>query len=107
MEFEWDKKKAQKNFKKHGVSFEEAATIFGKYMKKDNKIDELRPEYTRKDLGKGVRGRYYKDYVSGTNLVLLNPDVAAVFPDEKSVNDALRSLIKIAKNSTEITTKTT
>lgn len=76
-------------------------------MKKDNESDELRPEYIKKDLGKGIRGKYYKDYISGTNLVLLNPDVAAVFPDEKSVNDALRSLIKIAKNSTGLTTKST
>ena len=76
-------------------------------MKKDNKSDELRPEYTKNDLGKGIRGKYHKDYISGTNLVLLNPDVAAVFPDEKSVNDALRSLIKIAQNSTGLTTKST
>lgn len=76
-------------------------------MKKDNKSDELRSEYTKKDLGKGIRGKYYKDYTSGTNLILLNPDVAAVFPDEKSVNDALRSLIKIAKTSTGLTTKST
>jgi hypothetical protein len=76
-------------------------------MKKDNKSDELRPEYIKKDLGKGIRGKYYKDYMFGTNLVLLNPDVAAVFPDEKSVNDALRSLIKIAENSTGLTTKST
>jgi hypothetical protein len=71
-------------------------------MKKNEKNDELRPEYTKKDLGKGVRGKYHKDYLSGTNLVLLQPDVASVFPDEKSVNEALRSLIKIAKNSTDI-----
>ena len=69
-------------------------------MKKDKEKDELRPEYKRKDLGKGVRGKYYEDYKSGSNLILLNPDVAAVFPDEKAVNDALRSLIKIAKQST-------
>jgi hypothetical protein len=71
-------------------------------MKKNEKNDELRPEYTKKDIGKGVRGKYHKDYLSGTNLVLLQPDVASVFPDEKSVNEALRSLIKIAKNSTDI-----
>jgi len=71
-------------------------------MKKNEKNDELRPEYTKKDIGKGVRGKYHKDYLSGTNLILLQPDVASVFPDEKSVNEALRSLIKIAKNSTDI-----
>ncbi len=68
-------------------------------MKKGKNIEELRPEYKKKDLGKGVRGKYYKEFISGTNLVLLSPDVAAVFPNEKAVNDALRSLIKIAKNT--------
>ncbi len=71
-------------------------------MKKDKK-DELRPEYNKKDLGKGVRGKYYKDYTSGTNLILLNSDVAAVFNSEKAVNDALRTLIKVAKSSTGLT----
>ena len=70
-------------------------------MKTDNS-NELRPEYKREDLGEGVRGKYYKDYKSGTNLVLLNPDVAAVFPDEKTVNDALRGLIKLAKKTVSI-----
>jgi len=69
-----------------------------KSMKKA-KNDELRPEYKREDLGAGVRGKYYKDYQEGTNLVLLNPEVAAAFPTEKAVNDALQSLIDIAKRS--------
>ena len=69
-----------------------------KFMKKVNS-DELRPEYKRENFGHGVRGKYYKDYMSGTNLVLLSPDVAAVFPNEKAVNDALKSLIKIAQDS--------
>ena len=60
------------------------------------KRDELRPEYKRSDLGRGVRGKYYKSYREGTNLVLLSPDVAEVFKDEASVNEALRSLIKVA-----------
>lgn len=69
-------------------------------MKKDNS-DELRPEYHRDDLGKGVRGKYYNEFKSGTNLVLLSPDVAAMFEDEESVNDALRRLIKLAKKSVD------
>ena len=56
--------------------------------------DEMRPEY---DLRGGVRGKYYKQYMEGTNVVLLDPDVAAVFRDSKSVNDALRVLMKAAK----------
>jgi hypothetical protein len=69
-----------------------------KSMKKAKK-DELRPEYKREDLGVGVRGKYYQAYQEGTNLVLLSPEVAAAFPTEKAVNDALQSLIDIAKRS--------
>ncbi|MEK7403932.1 MAG: hypothetical protein AAB225_02380 [Acidobacteriota bacterium] len=56
--------------------------------------DEMRPEY---DLRGGVRGKYYKQYMEGTNVVLLDPDVAAVFRDSESVNQALRVLIKAAE----------
>ncbi len=63
------------------------------------KNEEMRREYKREDLGKGTRGKYVDDYKKGTNLVLLSPDVAAAFPDDASVNDALRSLIKIARQT--------
>jgi len=53
----------------------------------------MRSEY---DLRGGVRGKYYKQYMEGTNVVLLDPDVAAVFRDSESVNQALRVLIKAA-----------
>jgi len=60
--------------------------------------DELRPEYDLKSLLKeGVRGKYAKKYSEGTNLVLLEPDVAKAFPNEKAVNDALRLVIKLNK----------
>jgi len=55
--------------------------------------DDMRPEY---DLRGGVRGKYFQQYREGTNLVLLDPDVAAVFRDSESVNQALRVLIKAA-----------
>jgi hypothetical protein len=55
--------------------------------------DEMRAEY---DLRGGIRGKYYKQYMEGTNVVLLDPDVAAVFRDSDSVNQALRVLIKAA-----------
>ena len=58
---------------------------------KSSDQDDMRPEY---DLRGGVRGKYYKQYMEGTNLVLLEPDVAAVFPDSDAVNQALRVLIK-------------
>ncbi len=60
---------------------------------------ELRTEYCREDLGRGVRGKHFESYQRGTNLVLLSPDVAKAFPTEESVNDALRSLIHLAHKS--------
>jgi hypothetical protein len=61
--------------------------------------DTLRAEYSREDLGKGVRGKYYKEYRKGTNMVLLEPDVAKAFPNGAAVNEALRSLIEIASRA--------
>jgi hypothetical protein len=49
------------------------------------------------DFSKGVRGKYAKRYAEGTNIVVLSPDVAAVFPDSESVNEALRVLVKVAR----------
>ena len=57
--------------------------------------EEMREEY---DFSGGVRGKYYKQYTEGSNVVLLEPDVAEVFRDSESVNQALRVLINIAKN---------
>jgi hypothetical protein len=54
----------------------------------------MRAEY---DFSKGVRGKYAKRYSSGTNLVRLDPDVAAFFPDSDAVNEALRTLTELAK----------
>lgn len=61
-------------------------------MSEENKpgTDEMKPEY---DIRGGVRGKYYDRYRQGTNVVLLEPDVAAVFHDSESVNRALRVLI--------------
>lgn len=49
------------------------------------------------DFSKGVRGKYVKRYAEGTNVVILSPDVAEVFPDSESVNEALRVLVKVAR----------
>jgi hypothetical protein len=68
-------------------------------MKKSKTEDELRPEYKREDLGSGVRGKYLKSYRKENNLVLLESDVMKAFPTEEAVNDALRSLIEVAKRS--------
>lgn len=56
--------------------------------------DEMLPECDFRD---GVRGKYAKRYTEGTNVVLLDPDVAAAFPDSAAVNSALRALLEIAR----------
>ena len=56
--------------------------------------DDLRPEYDFSQMKGAVRGKYVERYREGSNLVLLDPDIAAVFPDAKAVNNALRSLIQ-------------
>lgn len=57
--------------------------------------DEMRPEY---DFSGGVRGKYYEAYAQSSNVVILDPDVAEIFRDSASVNEALRLLAKIAKS---------
>jgi hypothetical protein len=49
------------------------------------------------DFSKGVRGKYAKKYAEGTNVIVIEPDVAKVFPDHDSVNQALRSLVEIIR----------
>jgi hypothetical protein len=61
----------------------------------ENTVAEGRAEY---DFSKGVRGHYAARYAEGTNLVALAPDVAAVFPDSKSVNEALRTLVRLGQH---------
>lgn len=63
--------------------------------------DELRPEYDLSELKGGIKGKYAKRYQEGTNLILLAPDVAEVFKDQESVNEALRLLIKISNMKSE------
>jgi hypothetical protein len=55
-------------------------------------VREMRPEY---DFSGGVRGKHAARYAKGTNVVVLDPDVAKVFPDSESVNEALRALLPI------------
>lgn len=70
-------------------------------MKKNNAVekDELRPEYRREDLGKGVRGKYHAAYQKGTTLVLLQPEVAKAFPTSEAVNEALLGLLHLAEQT--------
>ena len=60
----------------------------------DDLDDELRPEYDRSVLKSGVRGKHLAEYRSGTNLVLLEPDIAKAYPTAEAVNDALRRLMQ-------------
>jgi hypothetical protein len=57
--------------------------------------DELKPEYQRSDFGKLMRGKYASRLSEETNVVVLDPDVAKIFPNQEAVNEALRSLLKI------------
>jgi hypothetical protein len=148
--FEWDPRKAKQNIKNHGVSFEEATTVFsdtfsstipdprhseyeerfviigesnkrrllivvhtargdeivllvhaspprtkGKSMKKANKTPRDPDMLDEYDFSNDIRGKYVKRLAAGSNIVVLSPDVAEVFPDSDSVNEALRALAKI------------
>jgi hypothetical protein len=63
----------------------------------DELEDELRPEYDFSSMTGGVRGKYVERYRSGTNVVLLDRDVAKAFPTSTSVNEALRLLLQVAQ----------
>lgn len=65
--------------------------------------DELRDEYefTPEQLRGAVRGKYAERFARSTNLVLLDPDVAEVFPDAEAVNQALRALASVIRARTQ------
>lgn len=60
---------------------------------------EIRAEYRREDLGKGVRGKYLARYAKGTNLVLLDERVAKAFPTAEAVNEALLGLLALTEKT--------
>ncbi len=62
--------------------------------------DDLRAEYDLSQLKGGVRCKYYREATAGTNLVLIDPELATVFPDSESVNRALRLLADTAQSAT-------
>ena len=63
------------------------------------KTDDIRTEYQREDLGKGVRGKHYAAFKKGSNLVLLNPELAKIFPTTEAVNSTLESLVGVARSA--------
>jgi hypothetical protein len=74
-----------------------------KSKKSDASKEELRPEYDF-DFSKAERGRYAKRLkAEGSNLVLIDPDLAESFPDSAAVNAALRTVIEFAQRSAELT----
>ncbi len=69
------------------------------FMKKANRksIDDMRPEYDFASMKGGVRGKYVNRYRAGTNLVLLDPELAEAFPTDAAVNQALRAVLTVTK----------
>lgn len=69
-------------------------------MKKvDTEPDELRPEYRREDFGIMTCGKYAAKMKDSSNVVVLDPDVVEAFPNAQAVNQALRSLLELARSS--------
>lgn len=64
--------------------------------------DDLHPEYDF-DFSKAVRGKYYRQYLESTNVVVLDPDVAAVFRNAEAVNQALRAMLQFAEQTSNLT----
>ncbi len=59
--------------------------------------DNIRPEYDFASMSGGIRGKHYQEYRKGSNVVLLQPDVAEAFPSEEAVNEALRGVLKTTR----------
>lgn len=68
-------------------------------MKTMQKDPDMLEEY---DFSSGIQGKYSKRYREGTNVVVIDPDIARFFPDHDSVNEALRSLAEIIKRQKKI-----
>ena len=66
-------------------------------MKQEDESDTMRQEY---DFSSGARGKHHEAYRRGTNVILLEPDVAEVFKDSAAVNAALRALARVARACT-------
>ena len=69
-------------------------------MKKQTEIERDSDMLDDYDFSQGVRGKYMQRFAQGSNVVVLSPDVAEIFPDSESVNTALRLLVEVAGKST-------
>ena len=76
-------------------------------MKRTNSksADELRSEYARSDFGHLVRGKYAARIAAETNVIVLEPEIAEVFPNDEAVNDALRGLMDLAGRTARLTSR--
>lgn len=72
---------------------------------KDKSEDELRPEYEEAFLKGGVRGKYAERYESTAKVVRIAPDVATSFPDDESVNEALRWVLRVTNDTSRLATR--
>jgi hypothetical protein len=65
--------------------------------------DQDIPELKRDELGKGVRGKYLKNFMQGSNVVVLQPEIQKAFPSSEAVNKALASLLAFAQETQVLT----
>nr|VFK63738.1 MAG: hypothetical protein BECKTC1821F_GA0114240_11048 [Candidatus Kentron sp. TC] len=73
-------------------------------MNPNKNEDDLRPEYDF-DFSKAERGKYYRQYAEGTNVVVLDPDVATAFRDSAAVNGAPRAMLRLTKQVSTLTVR--
>ena len=66
-------------------------------------VDQDIPELKRDELGKGVRGKYLKHFVQGSNVVVLQPEIQKAFPTSEAVNKALASMLAFAQETQGLT----
>jgi hypothetical protein len=66
---------------------------------KSVKLDDMRAEYRREDLGTLVRGKYAAAYAKATNVVVIDPKLSKIFPNSEAVNEALRGLVVLAEQT--------
>ena len=95
LSFEWDERKAE--VIKFALLLRGQPAMSENNMKKQPKkkagsSHEMRAEY---DFGRSVRGKHATRYAAGTNVVVLEPDVASQFPTADDVNDTLRAVAKL------------
>jgi hypothetical protein len=74
-------------------------------MKKTStrKVEEVRAEYQRSDFGRMARGKFHAKVIQGSNVVVLDAEVAKAFPNSAAVNEALGQLLALAKSTVRAT----